>query len=221
MITADNLLAIVQVLDETDSGYTPMFKKGLKESTQAQLAAIRFGDQIVMLLQQDADGTYGYWARCKRAAVAWDWIHGEPVDSIEQRYTVNPYQGKVSRGDIVSFADKTRWALRPVHQIVALIYPSTAPSGDDVDALCKALEVGLPKDSLDLLTLPIRLTRGQYLALRNAGLRKANEVEKADRRQLEPLIGRENTSKIIPEPEETFAIAAGAESNEVDAKKPI
>jgi len=220
MITAQNLLAIVQVLDETDSGYTPMYKKGQKESAQAQEAAMRFGDQIVMLLQQDADGIYGYWARCKRAAVAWDWIHGEPVDSIEQRYTMNPYQGKVGRGDIVSFADKTRWALRPVHQIVALIYPSTAPSGDDIDALCKSLEVGLPNDSLDLLTLSVRLTRGQYLALRNAGFRTANQVQKADRRQLEPLVGRENASRIIPEQEETLAIAAGAEATEVDVTRP-
>lgn len=213
MITAQTLLAIVQALEEMDKAYTPMFKKGQKESAQAQQAAIRFGDPIVMLLQQGADGTYGYWARCKRAAVAWDWIQGEAVETIEQRYTVTPFN-KVSRGDIVRITDMTRWCLRPVHQIVALIYPSTAPSGDDIDGLCKSLEVGLPKDALDLLKLPVRLTRGQYLALRNAGLCSASQVEATERRQLESLVGRDIAAKLLPQAEETFAIAAGAEADE-------
>ena len=212
-INADNLLAFVQILDEADDAHTPMFKfkQSSKESIQAQRAATVFGDVIVRLLQRNARDSYVYWARCKRAAACWDWIYGVPVETIEQRYSVTPYQGKVSRGDIVRFADMTRWCLRSVHQIVALIYPSTAPSGDDIDALSKSLEVGLPKDSLDLLELPIRLTRGACLALRNAGYRTAEQVESADVHRLEPLIGRQNARTLIPEIEATFAIAAGTE----------
>jgi helicase len=217
LIKAQSLLAIVQVLDEADAAYTPMFKKGSKESIQAQYAGTRFGDAIALLLQRNAEGIYSYWARCKRAAASWDWIHGIPVETIEQRYSVNPYQGRVSRGDIVRFADTTRWCLRSVHQIVALIYPSTAPNGEDIDALSKSLEVGLPKDSLDLLTLPVRLTRGEYLALRNAGLRTAEQVGLADRRQLEPLVGGQNALILVPESTATFAIAAGAELDGEDS----
>jgi replicative superfamily II helicase len=208
LMTARNLIAIVQSLEEADAAYTPMFKKGQKESVRAQEAGLRFGDPIVTLLQRNAGDILKYWARCKRASILWDWIHGEGTDVIEQRYTATPYQGKIGRGDIVRFADTTRWCLRSVHQIVALIYPSNSPNGEEIDAVCRSLEVGLPNDVLDLLTLPIRLTRGEYLALRSAGLRTSAQVRLAPRHQLTSLIGKHNTEILVPAPVEPIAIAA-------------
>jgi len=46
-----------------------------------------------------------------------------------------------------------------------------APSGDDIDNLLRQLEVGIPADSLDLLYLPVALTRGEHLALYQHGIK--------------------------------------------------
>jgi replicative superfamily II helicase len=196
-ITARDLLALVQLLEEADAAYTPMFKRGNKESNCSREAAQRFGDGVVTFLQRYAGDYFTYWARCKRAAVLWDWISGEAVEVIEQRYTVNPFQGKLSRGDITRFADSTRWCLRSVHQIVALIYPATSPSDAEIEATCRSLEVGLPADALELLQLPERLTRGEYLALRSAGLRTCTQVIAAPRQTIERLLGSRKVEAIM------------------------
>jgi ATP-dependent DNA helicase len=61
------LVAFVQVLPESDSGYTPMFKRGQKESARVREAAQRYGGDAVRHLQQRAADIFDYWARCKRA----------------------------------------------------------------------------------------------------------------------------------------------------------
>jgi replicative superfamily II helicase len=197
-ISARDLLALVQLLQEADAAYTPMYKRGTKEAICARYAAQRFGDATITFLQRYAGDHFTYWARCKRAAVLSDWLAGEPVEVIEQRYTANPFQGKLSRGDISRFADATRWCLRSVHQIVALIYPTRAPTETDIDELCRSLEVGLPQDALDLLRLSERLSRGEYLALRSAGIRTCAQVAAASKQLIEQLLGKKKAAAIGP-----------------------
>ena len=51
-----------------------------------------------------------------------------------------------------------------------------APAEDDIDALVRRLEVGVPAGALSLLDLPIPLTCGEYLALLSEGLTTPSAV---------------------------------------------
>jgi len=51
-----------------------------------------------------------------------------------------------------------------------------APAEDDIDALVRRLEVGVPAGALSLLELPIPLTCGEYLALLSEGLTTPSAV---------------------------------------------
>jgi hypothetical protein len=88
------LMALVQALPESDSNYTPMFKKGNKETVRPREAASRFGMPVTNALQKFVDDYFAYYARCKRASILWDWINGVSVERIEEAYTANPYPGK-------------------------------------------------------------------------------------------------------------------------------
>lgn len=76
------LLALVQVLPEMDAVYTPLFKKGALESSCASEVSRRYGSPVAGLLQRYGVDRHGFWQRCKRAAIVWDWIQGVPVEEI-------------------------------------------------------------------------------------------------------------------------------------------
>jgi helicase len=164
-VTADNLIAIVQALPESDGGYTPMMKRGRAEAARPGEASSKFGADVVRLLQRHVDDEFEYYARCKRAAILWDWIHGVPVETIERTYSPNPYQGRIGHGDIRKFADNTRYHLRAAHQILNVLFIDQGPSSESIEILLRQLEFGLPSAALSLTALPTALSRGEYLAL--------------------------------------------------------
>ena len=135
VLTAEKLMALLQVLPESDNGYTPMMKKGRREASHPRRAAERYGQDVITLLQRRARDEFDYFARCKRAAILGHWIDGRPVEVIEQTYSVNPYQGTIGHGDIRKFADATRFHLRSAHQIAALIFIEGGPSEESMDTL--------------------------------------------------------------------------------------
>ena len=171
-LTAEKLMALLQVLPESDNGYTPMMKKGRREAAHPSKAAERYGQDVIKLLQRRARDEFDYFARCKRAAILGDWIDGRPIEEIEQTYSTNPYQGTIGHGDVRKFADATRFHLRSAHQIAALIFIEGGLSEESMDALCTQLEVGIPADALDLLRLPLPLARGEYLVLYRRGIKR-------------------------------------------------
>jgi helicase len=130
--------------------------------------------------------------------VLFDWIGGVPVEVIEQHYSTTPFKGKISSGDVRRFADNARWCLRSVYEIVAIIYPANCPVPSEIDMLCHSLEIGVPADAVGLLALPLRLTRGDYLALRRAGLFTREQVRSSHREALVQIIGESNVDKLIP-----------------------
>ncbi len=75
-LTALNLMALMQGLPQDEMGYTPIFKKGAKESVRVGQASQRFGKDIVAVLQRYAQDHFEFYARCKRAAVLYDWVSG-------------------------------------------------------------------------------------------------------------------------------------------------
>ena len=169
-MTAERLVAILQALPESDGRYTPMMKKGRSETVRPSEASTKFGADTVRLLQRHVDDEFDYFARCKRAAILFDWIHGEPVEAIEKKYSPNPYQGRIGHGDIRRFADTTRYHLRAAHQILGVLFIDQGPSVESVEALLRQLEFGVPTAALPLTELPTPLSRGEILALFARGI---------------------------------------------------
>jgi len=189
-ITAERLMALLQMLSETEVGYTPLFKRGgsRKESAWQRDVTNYYGQDVTRALQKRAEDQYVYWARCKRAAILWDWIQGVPTREIEDKYTINPYTGDIGAGEIRRFADRTRFNLQSAFNIADLLLLGEGPDEDEVGQLLKRLEVGLPEDALNLLDLPVRLTRGEYLELHSAGYTQTEQVLNASTEKLQGYV---------------------------------
>jgi len=166
-VTAENMVAIVQVLEEADV-YTPL-SRGTQDGTRIGQATQRFGTSVVQILQRFAPDVRDYWARCKRAAVLFDWMRGVRVEIIESNFSTTPYFGRIEMGDIRRFADTTRFLLRSATEILGLVAPEANVS-EHIDSVLNQLEVGIPVEALGLLALPPILTRGQLLDLYTAGI---------------------------------------------------
>lgn len=196
-LTTKMLLALVQVLPESDGGYTPMMKRGNSESVRPNQAMQRFGHQITLLLQKYSQDNFDYYARCKRACILWDWINGESVEIIEQRYSPNPYQGKIGHGEIRKFADATRFHLRSAHEISAVMLLSSEQLIDDVELLLKQLELGIPAEALDLLTIPIAFSRGEYLELHKQGIKNDKDLRDITEDKLRIFLNSAQIAKVL------------------------
>jgi helicase len=200
------LLALVQVLPEMDAVYTPLFKRGSSENTRGGDVARRYGASTAALLQRHAPDQQGYWQRCKRAAMVWDWIEGVAIEEIEKRYTVNPFQGVVNYGDIIKIAEATRFHLRSAHKIIATLVVDDPEWLARADMIARRLEFGLPETALPLLELRTRLTRGQYLALHRAGFARVSDVLSLGVTDLAQHIGEASAATLAPKQ------AAGSEN---------
>lgn len=190
-LTAKRLIIMTQALPESDNTYTPMMKRGNKESIRQREATDRYSLDNIRVLQRYSPGFLGYYARCKRAAILWDWINGFPIEMIEKQYSTTPFQGRIGYGDIRKFADLTRFHLRSVYQIVNVMFLGEGPNEESIEAILKQLEVGIPADALGLLAIEIPLERGEYLALYKEGINTPSEFwdlpEDTAKRILGPL----------------------------------
>jgi hypothetical protein len=131
---------------------------------------------MMQTLQRYCHDEIEFWCRCKRASLLHDWIEGTAIDILEKRYSTTPFRGAVSYGDIMRIVDSTRFHLRSAHQILRALFPDRPEFLASVDDILQRLEFGLPSNALALTKLPISLTRGQYLALTNAGCSVPDDV---------------------------------------------
>lgn len=187
-LTAETLLALIHALPEFDDQYTPMFRKGQRETVWQRHVAEHYGHDVVASLQWGAPDTMAYHARCKRVAVIRAWTDGLPISEIESAYTVNPFYN-IRAGDIRSFADFARFHLAAAFEIAAVLPLAQGPSADDVEKLLAQLEIGIPAAALRLLDLPISLGRGSYLALYQAGLHQPESVLGLAEERLKEIVG--------------------------------
>jgi len=195
-MTAEKLMVAIQALPELDDVYTPLMKKGQAENKWPQRLQQQFDEPLVRALQAQAHDQLAYCARCKRATILKWWISGVPVDMIEKDATTNPYQGRISSGDIRRFADATRFHLRPAYDIATILLLGTAPPIEEMDSLLCQLELGLPADCLDLLRLGIPLERGEYLSLRTANLKTCDQLWKATDSLLRQSLGQQRIAEL-------------------------
>ncbi|WP_298193848.1 DEAD/DEAH box helicase [Metallibacterium sp.] len=183
------VLAMVQVLDEMDAIYTPVMKRGRSESVRANDVAQRYGHPMMQALQRYCRDDFEFWGRCKRASLLYDWIEGTPVDVLEKRFSTTPFGGAIGYGNIIGIADGTRFHLRSAHQILSTLFPDQPEFLTGLDEILQRLEFGLPSAVLPLVKLPVRLTRGQYLALANAGAGTPDGVNALSDERLRDCVG--------------------------------
>jgi helicase len=202
-LNVEHIMALIQGLPELDGVYVPMMRtrtktgKGIapSETRWPRDAVQRFGHGIVTTLQRNASDFFDYYARCKRALLLWEWISGAPMEAIEQNYSVNSYNA-VGYGDVKGCADTTRFHLRAAHQIATVILVDKGPSDESVEMLLKQLEVGIPAEAVELLSLPLTLTRGEYLALYHAGILKPQDLWEHTEAALTELVGQNRAAQL-------------------------
>lgn len=195
-LTAENLMALIQVLPELDDTYTPVMKKRQGEVARQNDAVQRYGNQIVNILGNLVENIHNFNARCKRASIIWDWIKGVPIEEIEQQYSPNLYQGKIGYSEVRRFADATRFYLRSAHQIISVKLMGKGPDEESTDVIFKQLELGVPNDILDLLKIPLSLNRGEYLALRNAGIKTDVQLWSLPQNSLQDILGKSRSEQL-------------------------
>jgi helicase len=178
-LTPMNLVALIQALPSEEMGYTPMMKKGTKESVSAAQVSARYGQAVIGILQKYAFDQMEFWARCKRAAVLFDWMNGAPLEKIEEEFSTSQYYYRLEHGDVRRFADLTRFHLQSAAELLSILLAGQI-SPPDVDLVIRQLEVGIPSDSLELLDLPIPLTRGEYLSVSAYGVKTVAQVWEMD-----------------------------------------
>ena len=188
IVTATNLMGLMQGLPAEEMGYTPL-AKGTRESVRTNQAIDRFGPDIVRLLQRYAQDQSEFYGRCKRAAVLFDWVAGVSTEKIEGDFTTNAFSGRVEYGDIRRFADSTRYHLQSASNILAVLLLGANPQ-KGLEQMITQLEVGLPSSALGLMDLPVPLTRGEYMKLSSAGIMKPEEVWSKTDIELQSLLGK-------------------------------
>ena len=186
-LTAVNLIALIQALPAEEMGYTPMMKKGTKESVRANQVSQRFGYDLIGILQKYARDQVEFWARCKRAAILFDWINGIPLERIEEEFSTNQYYYRIEHGDVRRFADMARFHLQSAAGLLSILLAGKL-SPPDIDLLLKQLEVGIPQDSIGLLDLRAPLTRGEYLRLIANGIKNVSQFWNTDPIALKGLV---------------------------------
>lgn len=167
-VTPLTITALVQSLPEADEDYTPIGggKRG-EPALQARVAQV-FGGKIAQALQRRANDTRAYHARCKRALVLARWMEGVPTEQIEAEYSSNAFQ-RMAHGDIIGYADSTRFYLQSAFSIADILYQGQGPGQESIDTHFQQLEFGIPQPALSLLAVGPELNRGEYLALHSAG----------------------------------------------------
>jgi hypothetical protein len=187
-LSAGALLALIHALPEFDEAYTPMFRRGHRETVWQGHVSQHYGRDVAGALKWGAPDNMAYCARCKRVAVLRAWTDGMPVSEIETTFTVNPFYS-VGAGDIRGFADFARFHLAAAFEIADILLLDQGPSAEDVEKLLAQLEAGIPAGALGLLDLPVTLGRGAYLALHQAGLACPTDVWAVEEERLRELVG--------------------------------
>lgn len=160
---------------------------GQKELIRTKEAKSKYSIEVINILQQLVRDTSTYYARCKKAAILYDWVNGVEVNDIEKQYSTTLYIGSVAYGDIRKCADTTRFHLRSVYQIANVM--NIQISEDSMEKLLRQLEIGIPEDSLELLSIPITLERGEYLALRKAGINTVEQLKQLSFDRVSEVLG--------------------------------
>lgn len=202
-LSIQKLAAVVQGLPELDRTYTPVAKAGRRDNPKIvqsetqwpNRAAALFGSEVVNSLQRNAENSLSWYARCKRSLMLMDWIEGVSVEDIEQRFTATPFYA-IEYGHIHGIVSTTRFHLRAAVEIATVMLSSTPLFEDDLEVFLKRLEVGLPSEALDLLEIPVLLTRGEYLTLLRNGTMNVADLWALSKDGIDGILGQARAKEL-------------------------
>lgn len=110
-----------------------------------------------------------------------------PIAQIENSYSANNFS-RVNPGDIRGFADGCRYLLESAARISAIVVGQTWED-TNLSRLLKRLDLGVPEEMLELADLGAGLTRNEFLALSQAGIRNLREASLSSEAVLRECIG--------------------------------
>ena len=174
MTSPEVILAVTESLPESDETYVPLQRRGPAEQRWSAAVRDRVGPTVVDLFSRRAVPLVAI-ARSKRTLIALAWADGVPLEQIESRFSVNPYNA-VAAGDIRSIAESVRFRMRSAWEIAAVAFPQNLPPSETMDVLFTRLEFGIPTNALQLIRLGPGFSRADHLLLIGAGLRSPNEI---------------------------------------------
>jgi replicative superfamily II helicase len=189
LVSASELMVLVQCLDELDEIYTPLAKANKKGTDREwSYAAARIAARPTLTELARGGGDDGYQKRCKRSLVLNDWAAGIPMLELERRYSPHPFF-RTTAGTVRSFADTTRFHLRSAADIAKVVFDSPEFRESEIQILLDRLELGLAEEMLELAKVARSLTREELISLIQAGFRTSAAVASAADEVLAGILG--------------------------------
>ncbi|HEY2933111.1 MAG TPA: DEAD/DEAH box helicase [Acidobacteriota bacterium] len=188
-LTDTVLLAAAQTAVELDEVIFPVHRTSTKERDRWQGAVRQQHLPPSVASELRAIDGRGYTARCKRLSAVLMWIDGVELNRMEASLLLH-LPGDNAAGPIRASAERTRDLIGVVTRIGTLVSTNegSEPS-NQIDQLSIRLELGIPVDMLWLAKeLKRSLERGDYLALRRAGLTTVEAIDAADKSALARVI---------------------------------
>lgn len=197
------ILAAVQLSLELDDVIFPIHRKSIQERQRWQGAIHSYGLPSSVIAEMRATDDASYTARCKKLSALVMWIEGMDLSRIEAS-VLQHLPSDNAAGPIRATAERTRDLLTVATRIGVLVCTDHGIPGVDVDVLATRLELGMPTDALWLASkLKRDLDRGDYLALRRAGLLTLEALRSSDEQTLRNVIPsaakRERLGKTLKE----------------------
>lgn len=182
------LLAAAQTSVELDDVIFPVHKTSTKERQRWQGAIQQQHLPFSVTRELQATDARNYTARCKRLSSVLMWLDGVELNRLEASL-LQHMPGDNAAGPIRASAERTRDLIGVVARIGALASRDGSGPVGEVDQLSSRLELGIPQDILWLAKEVKRgLERGDYLALRRAGLKTIEAIEVEDDDALERIV---------------------------------
>ncbi len=178
----NSLMVLTQALPELDSRYIPLAKNEIFNLPSTTNIATTY------LLRRFTQDALTFSKRQKRVSLLLAWLGGMSIDQICTTHSKNIFSA-VRPGDVTGLADITRYSLRSVHQIAAILLQTNCPDDTELEKFMRRLEFGIPEDAIELLELPIALERGEYLALREKGIKTKEEYWKQNKKIRKSILG--------------------------------
>jgi len=186
-----NVIALVQLTIELDEVYLPVNSKGWRKEQVSWFSELehRGVSPVVLDFLRRGAGNVEVARRAKRALGAMLWIEGVPRQESENLLMRHHRENAVA-GAVQGTVNRTIDLLPSALQVIELI------SGESVEELqaelLLRLQLGIPAELADLGVLYAdRLTRTQYLALRDAGIQSPSDLDAAGDEHLSEVLGIE------------------------------
>jgi replicative superfamily II helicase len=188
---AASVLAVVQLTAELDETFLPVNSRGWRKelaSWYGELSRHGVSPAVISALRSTGDHLIAT-RRAKRALGCLLWASGTPRQPMETML-MRHHRDNAIAGAVQTAVNRTIDLLPTTLRVLEFVHDTEL---DQLEAeLLLRLQLGIPADLTDLGTLlGDRLTRTQYLALRDAGLADPAALGAADDDQLAAILGVE------------------------------